>query len=184
MENHKCRADAFCTFSSFKSAWSHIRQWVVFAGAPDRDTDIREQGFLHVAFWASLRPRHLKEAGVPDSKNPTNGALLFQSVFNGKADDYIQGFSDNLHDSMDELWSATEGWQGAKLDELKAYIARQRRRVNLFFNAYRDDARGLRSALILRRRLDELADVPAHRMSHEDFASELAAIARSLEGSA
>ncbi len=185
MENHKGRADAFCTFSPFKSRWSRFLQWVVYAGAPDHDADIREQGFLHFAFWTSLRHRDLKKAGVPEPQNPANGALLFVSVFTGDADDYIAGFSEHLSAQMDALWSETEGWQGAAdLTKLNTYIAQQRRRVNLFFNAYRDDTRGVRKALILRRKLDQLADEPADRMPPPALEDELATLARDLEGSA
>lgn len=185
MENHKGRADAFCTFSPFESRWGRFLQVLVYLGSPDLNPEIRKRKFLHFGFWSTLRHRDLKEAGVPDAQNPKHGALLFASVFNGRADEYIAGFSEHLHDQMDALWGNTSGWEGAAdVPRLNAYIARQRRRVELFFNAYRDDAVGIRKALVLRQKLDELADVPADRMPARTFADQLAELARSLEGSA
>ena len=185
MENHKGRADAFCTFSPFASRWARFLQVLVYLGAPDLNPEIRKREFLHFGFWTTLRHRDLKKAGVPDSQNPPMGALLFASVFNGRSDDYIAGFSEHLHDQMDALWGNTEGWKGAAdVPKLTEYIERQRRRVDLFFNAYRDHAKGLRKALSLREELDELADEPADRLPARAFADRLAKLARSLEGSA
>jgi hypothetical protein len=184
MDNHKGRADAFCTFSPFESRWRQFIQLLVYWGAPDLNPEIRKRQFLHFGFWTTVRHRDLEQAGVPDAQNSKSGSLLFASVFNGRPDEYIAGFSEHLHAEMDALWGNTAGWEGAAdLEKLNAYIARQRRRVNLFFNAYRDDAVGLRKALILRKKLDELADEPADRVPARVFADQLAVLARSLEGS-
>jgi hypothetical protein len=57
----------------------------------------------------------------------------------------------------------------------------------LFFNAYADDAKGVRQAIRLRRQLDELADDCAGSSPHSAdgvLGQRLAELARSLEGGA
>jgi hypothetical protein len=185
MENHKGRADAFSTFTPLKARFSRFLQALVYAGAPERDPQIRKEGFLHFAFWTTLRRRDLARAGVSEVDNPKHGALLFVSAFNGDPDEYIAGFSAHLHEEMDALWNESVEWAGASdPKKLDWFIARYSRSVNLFFNAYRDDLKGLRNAVTLRRRLDELADTHLAGMPQSQLRDELATLARLLEGTA
>lgn len=184
MENHKGRADAFSTFTPLKSRLSRFVQKLVYAGAPERDPQIRDRGFLHFAFWTTLKYRDLANAGIPESDNPKHGALLFVSAFTGDPDEYIAGFSEHLHDEMDALWNESVEWAGAAdTKKLNWFIQRYCRSVNLFFNAYRDDVKGLRNAVTLRRKLDELADAQAGK-SPPPLREALKTLARSLEGTA
>lgn len=180
LENEKGRAQAFSTFSPFKSWLGRQVQRVVYVGAPDHELDIRERKFLHYAYWLTLTPAALKRAGLAKKDRPKHGALLFVSGFNGRADQYVNAFSEHLHSQMNVLWSQCEEWENAgELDKLNRFIARHRRRADLFFNAYGDDAPRVRAALLLRRRLDALAAEFGHGNSGDDgqLKSELTALA-------
>ena len=159
LENEKGHAQAFSTFSPFKSWIGRQVQRLVYAGAPDRELDIRDRKFLHYAYWLTLTPAALIRAGLAKEDRPKHGALLFVSGFNGRADQYVNAFSEHLHSQWTRCGrSVRSGKARGELDRLNRFIARHRRRADVFFNAYGYDAPRVRAALLLRRRLDPCAE--------------------------
>lgn len=162
-ENVKGAATAFCTFTPFKSWTASLWHRVVLEAAPVNTEKIRALRFLHHMCFAIVTPRALKRAQLPALRGLRWGAMLFISAYNGGAEPYFRGFSNNLADEMHELWRGCVDWKGAHdYDALEKFIESYGRGSNFYFNAYPDSSVNLRTALRLRAELDELIAL-AHR---------------------
>jgi len=162
-DNVKGATTAFCTFTPFKSRCARALHWVVLKGAPVNTEKIRLRRFLHYMAFAAVSPRQLKRAQIPLHPRLRSGAMLFISAFNGNAEPYIRGFSENLAGQMNDLWRGCVDWLGAEeYDNLEKFIEQYRRRADFHFNAYPDASVNLLTALRLRAELDELVAL-AHR---------------------
>jgi hypothetical protein len=126
----------------------------------------------------------MKRAGFTDEEIPEHGALLFCSAFNGDASTYIRGFSDELANEMDALWSGSIGWKGAgDFIPLFEFIGDHARPIQLFFNNYRNTAKEIRAAVRLRAGIDTLFDV-ADGGNPEAFKKQYLLVAQTMWGDA
>jgi hypothetical protein len=158
VENIKGPTTAFGTFSPYKSlglkglVWSYIS----LLAAWTQTTRARYLKFLHTAHFSVVTPCKLKRAGLK-GEGIRRGALLFMSAYNGDADVYFRGFSDNVADVLDTVWGGCVDWRGASpYADLDYHIKRYQRPSLAFFNAYPDTCSRIRHSLVLRRQLDKL----------------------------
>jgi hypothetical protein len=178
------RTAAFATFSPFKSFLKRIEAIFVHIGAHGEDEHIKPLRFLHHAFWVRIAPRTMKKAAFADEEIPKHGALLFCSAFNGDASTYIRGFSDELSEEMDALWSGSEEWKGAgDFLPLFDFINDHARPIQFFFNNYRNTSKEIRAAVQLRAGLDALFD-KAYEGNAEAFKREYLRVAQTMWGNA
>ncbi len=153
----KGKTSAFATFSPFRSFFHRLNELFVFTFAPTANKAVREREFLHYAYFTRVTPRALARAGIAPNASLEHGALLFISAYNGDAEIYFRGFSDELHDKMDRLWEGCEDWKPAKdYRNLDRFIRSYRRDIDTFFEGYGDTATGVRRALRFRGTLDRL----------------------------
>ncbi|HTV17836.1 MAG TPA: hypothetical protein VMG12_04175 [Polyangiaceae bacterium] len=165
-DNVQGEATAFCTFTPFRSWRDPLVHWAVQRFAPGQTDAIRAQRFLHYMCFAIVSRRALRRANVDCRGRLRSGALLFMSAFNGRAEEYFQGFNQSLAAQMDQLWQGCEDWKGARVYKyLAQFIEQYRRPANAYFNAYPDTSDNLRTALGLRAALDELI-ATAHDRPH------------------
>jgi hypothetical protein len=169
VDNTKGATTAFATFSAYRKASNRYRSLLALALAPLRTADARKPAFLHTAQFVRLSPRQLRRAGL-SGPGLEPGALLFISAFNGDAETYFRGFSDDLYKVMDQVWRDCVEWQNAKpYPLLAAFIEAFRRRSNSFFCAYPAASKRIRSSLRLRRQLDKLCALALSGASDEAF---------------
>lgn len=156
MDNIKGPTAAFTTFSPFESTLARKAKWLVLKLAPRNAAKVREQEFLHSAHFSRISPKQLERAGL-GGDDLKFGAFLFMSAYNGDAEAYFRGFSERLHEVMNDLWNGCLEWHGAKqYANLEAFIGTWRRRSLTFFNAYPDTSKRQRASLTLRRELDKV----------------------------
>lgn len=156
MHNTKGSTTAFATFSPYKTGTDGFWSAVTLLLGETHTPGARQPKFLHSAQFCPVSAKQLKRAGISGSRLK-HGGLLFMSSFNGSAEDYFRGFSEQLFMVMDEVWSWCVDWEGAKiLKNLNRFIRRYDRRSGSFFNAYPATSEGVRAALVMRRELDEL----------------------------
>jgi hypothetical protein len=169
-ENVKASTRAFTTFTPFRS-WLHRQlERLPLIGAVTAEPEVRKRKFLHHAFFVRLSPRHFRRIGLPTDGPLKDGGLLFVSAFNGEAEDYFRGFSNDLHEPMDQIWSHCVDWETARVfDNLQRFIARYRRRVSMFYNSYEDTSTVVRDTLRVREALDQTLEVASSSATDEEF---------------
>ena len=170
-ENEKDETFAFTTFSPFKSWWDSLSEILVLFAArtPDIQKNVRALKFLHYAHFTRVSARALRRAGLRTSRCGTpggvkgrlcNGGFLFNSAYNGDAEAYFRGFSEQLTEHMDDLWGTSVGWVSASpYRNLATFIRRYQRPVDTHVNAYPARASSVRTALEIRTEVDRLARV-------------------------
>jgi acyl carrier protein phosphodiesterase len=113
-----------------------------------------------------------------------HGGVLFVTAFNGDAEVYFRGFSNNVADAMNAVWSHCQNWTNASpYKELDTFIRRYRRPVTAHFNAYPQRTVSLRAALELRTELDLLVR-DASRITPHEFKARYDRILHRRAGSA
>lgn len=178
------RTTAFSTFTPFKSWFTRLYSRVVHFGAHGEDGNIKPLAFLHHAFWATITPTALKDAGFSAKEVPEQGALLFVSAFNGDASTYIRGFSDELGTEMDALWSGCKDWTTATdFNELFTFILGFHRPIDTYFNAYHSTSQEIRVSMGLRSGVDMLLEL-ADQGDARAFAEKYLEVAQTTWGNA
>lgn len=179
MDNVKGSATAFCTFSPYKSRVHGLLSSLTLRLGFGATDGARERRFLHTAHFSPVTARMLRRAGI-SSKGLENGALLFISCFNGDAEKYFRGFSEQLATIMNNVWSYCVDWQDAgKFENLDAFITFYRRRSASFFNAYPDDCSRVRASVRLQRQLDRLRALAlSTEVSDAEFATAFQRVAQ------
>lgn len=173
-ENQKGRTFAFTTFTPFKSFTDRVYEIAVLIGAHAGwiQEKVRELKFLHYAHFTRVTPRALERAGIPATGNLRNGGFLFSSAYNGDAEVYFRGFSEDLTQQMNDLWSGTVGWvDAAPYKNLERYILRFHRNVDVHVNSYPSFTSAVRRALEVRNEVDKLYEA-ALAMSDDEFERE------------
>lgn len=182
MENTKGQTTAFATFSPYKSFlapyWGVVRSHISLLGAWTQTTSARHLKFLHTAHFSVVSPRKLRRAGLR-GEGIRRGALLFMSAYNGDADVYFRGFSDNVASTLNTVWGGCVDWADASnYPHLDYHIKRYQRPTLAFFNAYPDSCSRMRHSLVLRRQLDKLYAQALSNDSAEEFKASFDKIAQ------
>jgi hypothetical protein len=126
----------------------------------------------------------MKRAGFTPTARLENGGFLFNSAYNGDAEVYFRGFSDDLDDVMNKLWDPTVAWDNAApYPKLEKYILDYCRDVDVHVNAYPSFSTGIRDTLTVRNEVDELTDA-ASRMTDAEFEAAYERAAQRIWGNA
>jgi hypothetical protein len=159
--NIKGRSTAFGTLTPFQNELQRLRTTAVLLALHLRSNykDAEQLSFLHHARWVVLPRRLLAQRTRPRLFPIRRSELLFMSTFNGDWTEYLTAFSRVLTMAMDLVWSASEGWPGARHQaEFKDYVEQHALRAALFCNNYGSDGVGdVRSALRVSDALDRFA---------------------------
>ena len=144
--------------------------------------DVRALKFLHYAHFTRVSACALRRAGLKTKGRLRHGGFLFNSAYNGDAEAYFRGFSEQLTEHMNDLWDTSVGWVDATpYQNLATFIRRYQRPVDAHVNAYPNRASAVRTALEIRTEVDRLAAVA---LSSDDatFEREYQATAMKLWG--
>jgi hypothetical protein len=158
-ENQKGKTFAFATFSPFSSTFQQLKEILVLlkAHAPELQAAVKERKFLHYANFSRITPKQLRRLGLPTDGTLRFGAFIFNSAYNGDAEVYFRGFSENLTQPMDALWRGNIGWVSAfPYPNLRKFIRRYQRQVTCHVNAYPSFATEVRTAMEVRNEVDRL----------------------------
>jgi hypothetical protein len=149
---------AFAMLTPFKGALARVLEGLVLFAASclrGHEPAIRARRFLHHAYWVRL-PGRVFGHGSPKSGSARNGALLFVASFAGKVSD-AAGFMRAHPIELDRIWKKSVHFPGAtQYDDCLAFARRYERHADVSFDAYDAGVDEIRSALLLREKLDRL----------------------------
>jgi hypothetical protein len=151
----------------FKHRFGDLSAAVKFAllRATKPESDARELGSLHFAYWVLLSPRQRARLTQDERRWPRlrgSAELLFFSDFSGDWEVYLAGFNAALLMVLDLVWGNALGWKkNMQLHEYLSFIEAHELNAQPYFQAYGAEATvyDVRCSVDVSDRLDQFVGV-------------------------
>jgi len=136
--------------------------------------------FIHFAHWGFIT--HIPDNGPPQAKERLkHHYLLFESNFNGRWDDYIECFAQDLSLQMRLIWNTSIGFPGPlPVRTFEDYIQKNSVTASYYWSAYPDaTTTEVLSALTLHQRFAafrqqvEFMSAAEFKAAYEQFLTEI-----------
>jgi hypothetical protein len=136
--------------------------------------------FIHFAHWNIVT--RIPDNGPPQAKERLNHPyLLFESNFNGRWDDYIEAFAQDLTLQMKLIWGSSFGFPGPlPVRPFEDYVRRNAVTASYYWSAYPGAATTeILSALELKKRFTAFAErvkgmpAPEFKAAYEQFLTDV-----------